>query len=360
MQSWGRTLGYALASAVAISVVATPAAGQTQTAAGNYKILKRLGGRTSSICAPLRGREDLKRMGEHVQVQQDLRLVLTDAGMADVADEVIAVLKSGDQSVVREVDFPIGGRLEWMAYRRRGKATVLRMVQWGGAAPIKSFEFEVEGDKRIYTFLVPRPCGNLSLVSSRALPPPPPPPTPAVVAPPPPPPPPPQPPPPPPPAPVAAPEPPPPAPIDTVHPFIAGYYGKERRLREEFLGGRCAPLFGIKGGVLWDVGSWAIGPAVGVAVNLRDEDNTSLFAEVEANYVTANKAYIGTGLGIWDITDGDTVAPTVLLNFGVPIWKSSTTEGRLFLTGESRLFLDDLDEIDNNYMFWGGLRYQWP
>ena len=48
------------------------------------------------------------------------------------------------------------------------------------------------------------------------------------------------------------------------------------------------------------------------------------------------------------------------INFGVPIWKSSTTEGRLFLTGETRLFLDDLDEIDNNYMFWGGLRYQWP
>ena len=78
MQPFGRTLGYALASAVAICLVATPAVGQT--AAGNYKILKRIGGRTSSICAPLRGREDLKRMGEHVQVQQDLRLVLLTPG----------------------------------------------------------------------------------------------------------------------------------------------------------------------------------------------------------------------------------------------------------------------------------------
>ena len=145
-----------------------------------------------------------------------------------------------------------------------------------------------------------------------------------------------------------------------MHPFIAGYFGKERRVRDEFLGGRCAPLFGVKGGVLWDVGeNWVIGPAIGVAINTRDGDNTSLFAEVEASYVTANKAYIGTGLGIWDFTDGDTVAPTALINFGVPIWKS-TTDGRLFLTGETRLFLDDLDEVDNNYMFWGGLRYQWP
>ena len=109
-----------------------------------------------------------------------------------------------------------------------------------------------------------------------------------------------------------------------MHPFIAGYFGKERRVRDEFLGGRCAPLFGVKGGVLWDVGeNWVIGPAIGVAANLRDGDNTSLFAEVEASYVTANKAYIGTGLGVWDFTDGDTVAPTALINFGVPIWKSS-------------------------------------
>ena len=35
------------------------------------------------------------------------------------------------------------------------------------------------------------------------------------------------------------------------------------------------------------------------------------------------------------------------------------SDGKLFLTGEARLFLDELDEIDNNYMFWGGLRYEW-
>ena len=95
MQWLGRTLGYALAGAVAVCLVATPAVGQTT--AGNYKIIKRIGGRTSSICAPLRGREDLKRMGEHVQVQQDLRIVLTDAGLSDVADDVLTILKSGDR-----------------------------------------------------------------------------------------------------------------------------------------------------------------------------------------------------------------------------------------------------------------------
>ena len=100
-------------------------------------------------------------------------------------------------------------------------------------------------------------------------------------------------------------------------PFVAAYFGKERRVRDEFLGGRCAPLFGIKGGVGFRLADhFELAPAVGLAINTRDGDNTSLFAEVEANYVTSNEAYFGTGLGVWDITHSDTVAPTVLLNFG--------------------------------------------
>jgi hypothetical protein len=142
-------------------------------------------------------------------------------------------------------------------------------------------------------------------------------------------------------------------------PFIAGYFGKERRVREEFLGGRCAPLFGVKGGVGFRLADhFELAPAIGVAANLRDGDNTSLFAEVEANYVATNDAYVGTGIGIWDFTDSDTVAPTLLLNFGVPIWRSASN-GRLYFTGEGRLFLDELEEVDNNYMAWAGLRYAW-
>jgi hypothetical protein len=44
------------------------------------------------------------------------------------------------------------------------------------------------------------------------------------------------------------------------------------------------------------------------------------------------------------------------LNFGIPIAKGKTN-GQLYLTGEGRLFLNELDEVDSNYMFWGGLRY---
>jgi hypothetical protein len=61
---------------------------------------------------------------------------------------------------------------------------------------------------------------------------------------------------------------------------------------------------------------------------------------------------------VWDITHSDTVSPTLLLNFGVPIW-GTVGDDRLYFTGEGRLFLDELGEVDNNYMAWAGLRYAW-
>ncbi len=75
-------------------------------------------------------------------------------------------------------------------------------------------------------------------------------------------------------------------------------------MREEFLGGRCAPLFGVKGGYGFRVApNFELAPAAGVAINLRDGDNSSFFAELEANYVADNDGYVGTGIGVWDVFD---------------------------------------------------------
>ena len=81
-----------------------------------------------------------------------------------------------------------------------------------------------------------------------------------------------------------------------------------------------------------------------------------MFAEVAADYWFANeKAFVGTGIGVWDLFDGDNVSPTWLLNFGRQIHE--TNAGKLFFVGEGRLFLNKMDSIDNNYQFWGGVRF---
>ena len=54
---------------------------------------------------------------------------------------------------------------------------------------------------------------------------------------------------------------------------------------------------------------------------------------------------------MWHFNDGDAVAPFWLLHFGrevAPKW---------YFVVEGRMFLDQLDDIDNNYQFWGGVRY---
>ncbi len=147
-----------------------------------YRIARRLGGVTTRIAPPLRDRAALKRLATTPRTANDLRTALAEAGLSEIADDVIAAIATGDESRVREVTFPIGGRLDWMAMRRRGKVTIVRMVQWGGAAPFRGYEFTVDRADRVYTFLVPRVCANLSLVSSVAKAPPPAPA--AVVAPP--------------------------------------------------------------------------------------------------------------------------------------------------------------------------------
>jgi hypothetical protein len=331
-------------------------------AQGDYRIATRLGGTTTRISPPLADRAALKRLASSATRSKELRSALDQAGLSAIADDVMKAIADADPSRVELVSFPIGGRLDWMTSRHKGSVVLLRLVQWGGKAPFKGYQFTVEDADRTYTFLVPTACGNLSLVSSaekpKPAPPPPPPPAPEPPPPPSPPPPPAPEPTPPPPAPEPPPPPPPPA-ARAMSPFVAGYFGKERRVREEFAGGRCAPLFGIKGGVLFKPGEhFAWGPAVGVAINTRDGGNSSLFAEVEANYVADSGSYVGSGMGIWDFTHSDTVAPTALVNFGIPIGPKHDT-GRLYFTGEARLFLDALDDIDNNYTFWGGIRYQW-
>jgi hypothetical protein len=147
--------------------------------------------------------------------------------------------------------------------------------------------------------------------------------------------------------------------------FIGGYFGKERRQREDTsdigddveFGGFCAPLLGVKGGMAFRVApNFEVAPAVGLAINFDEGDQSSLFVESEFNYLFGNGGYVGAGLGWWDFNHGDSDTGSLLLHFGVPVW-ASTTGNRAYFAVETRAFLDGFSDIDSNYMFWGGLRF---
>ena len=368
-----RLLRIATSTTAAGLVLLGLAAGASAQAGGErVHSVRRMGG-TTQFTAPVRTVGQLTQAFARPRTQRDLTTVRKIAEMSYLEADIKKAIADG---AVREVTIAPGTTLQWMALRRGGtRADLLRLARWDGAKPFPAFEFEVTSGGEVYTFVIPQDCGNLSLVkrepvraaAAMAPPPPPPPaaPTPAPIAAPPAPAPPP---PPPPPAPVVVPPPPPapPAVVRTVRPFVAAFVGKQRRQYDEndpaglgtaFLPGFCDPLFGGKVGIEKTLkNNWVFAPAVGFAFNADEASRSSLFVDAEINKRFDNRAYIGTGLGLWDITHGDFITPTALLHFGLPLWKGDDQRTLFFVT-EGRVLLRRASDIDSNYQFWGGLRY---
>jgi hypothetical protein len=390
-------LAKSAAFAVAALLVSVSfATAQPARDAEGYRSARRLGGSTSFHKPSLTNPDSIKRMSATKGMTDDIRKVLGDAGLSSTADDVVAMLSSGApaaavgscatatpaEGVMVECDFQRGATLEWMAYRPnigRGDRTPSRIekFRWGGRQSFKAFLFRVTEDNRIHTFVVPKECGNLSLMSvqdiKRETPP--------VAAPPPP---------APPAAPVATPPPPPavvePAPVVTTQaaPAIASVKtspfffdvlaGKDRRVRptdgRETVDGsapfanagpgeyaQCSPLLGFKLGMAKRFANdWELAGAAGVAISLIREDTYvrehQIFADVELNKYVGGGAFIGTGISLWDITHSDTITPAWMLHFGIPL-----TQARpIYFVGQARMYLDNADDIKNNYLLWGGVR----
>jgi hypothetical protein len=142
-------------------------------------------------------------------------------------------------------------------------------------------------------------------------------------------------------------------------PFFTLFAGNERRWRHpdesdpEPFEDRSAPLVGGTVGIMFPTGErFAIFGQGGVAANLRDSENTSLFADFGAN-VLLDGGYFGGGVGVWDFNHGDTVEGSLFVHGGFDL------SDRLQFNIEGRLFLGMLDMIDNNYVYLAGIRYFW-
>jgi hypothetical protein len=152
--------------------------------------------------------------------------------------------------------------------------------------------------------------------------------------------------------------------VDKIDPFFQGTFGKQRRTLEEEIGGAttigsyCDVLLGVKAGVQYMVSPrFMIAPSVGLALNFDEGSRTAVFGDVEFNRVFDNGGYIGTGIGLWDIFDGDNITLSWILGGGVPIAKHTDGKARALFVVEGRLFFDEFDNMDDNYQFWAGVRY---
>ena len=158
--------------------------------------------------------------------------------------------------------------------------------------------------------------------------------------------------------------------------FFDALVGKDRRVRpiagSENIGGaktlansglsdfaQCSPLFGLKlGAAKRFTNDWELAGAAGVAFSLVNDKNKvrehALLIDVEANKYLKNNVFLGTGLSLWDVTRSDSFEPAWLLHFGLPL--GNHPKHPVHFLGEGRLFFKELDDVQNNYQFWAGVR----
>jgi hypothetical protein len=122
---------------------------------------------------------------------------------------------------------------------------------------------------------------------------------------------------------------------------------------------QCSPIFGVKIGVAKRFrNDWEIAGSGGVAFSLVSDDKKvrehEVLVDVEANKYLSGGSFVGTGISFWDITHSDTFTPAWMLHFGVPL--GTHPNHPVYLVGEGRLFLRKIDDIQNNYQVWGGVR----
>jgi hypothetical protein len=92
----------------------------------------------------------------------DIKYGFDMAGASDLYLPFMDQLKS---SSFEEKSLPVGDTLYWMLFRSHGKVKVAMDIEWAGKAPLDVFAFTVKKDFKAYEFVMPRPCGNISLRS---------------------------------------------------------------------------------------------------------------------------------------------------------------------------------------------------
>ena len=122
---------------------------------------------------------------------------------------------------------------------------------------------------------------------------------------------------------------------------------------------QCSPILGVKVGVAKRFQSdWELAGAVGVAFSLVNDDNKvrehEVMVDVEANKYMSNNVFVGTGLSLWDLTHSDTFTPAWMLHLGVPLGHHPAHP--IYFMVEGRFFMKQMDDVMNNYQFWGGVR----
>lgn len=90
----------------------------------------------------------------------DIKYGFDMAGYGDLFLPFIEQIKSAS---FEEKELAAGDKLMWMLFRSQGRVKVAEDLEWAGKEPLPVFSFTVKKEYKHYEFIMPRPCGNISL-----------------------------------------------------------------------------------------------------------------------------------------------------------------------------------------------------
>jgi hypothetical protein len=121
--------------------------------------------------------EKVTRLGQHPFYKsrdlkpEDLKIIALDkAGevkqgfeQAGNGELVFAFLEQIQKADVQTIDMNPGDTVKWMLFKKGRKVQVKNDVIWAGKKPITAYNFSIFREGKLYEFIVPKICGNISL-----------------------------------------------------------------------------------------------------------------------------------------------------------------------------------------------------
>ncbi len=128
--------------------------------------------------------EKVTRLGDHPFYKsrdlkpEDLKVIALDkAGevkqgfeLAGNGELVFAFLEQIQKADVQTVEMQPGDTVKWMMFKKNRKVVVMNDVVWAGKKPLTAYTFTIFRDGKLYEFIVPKICGNISLKNASEVP----------------------------------------------------------------------------------------------------------------------------------------------------------------------------------------------
>ena len=117
------------------------------------------------------GRYKLVNIQQDMQTEEIMQTLLdkfsgdiqNGFNMAGYSNLSLPFIDQVKQSAYKEKALAVGDKMVWMLFRSGGKVKVVHDLEWAGNDPLSVYSFSVMDGNKLYEFVMPKACGNISL-----------------------------------------------------------------------------------------------------------------------------------------------------------------------------------------------------